>query len=660
MATHVAKGLWLLLALPSILSGALAQHVALTLGVETEVYEVPCNQYKYFTVEAIEPCEDLRVRVNHVAGEPDLYISRGPQETPVFTSLAWSSYAWGSESLTISSWDPEYQLGTYYIGVLSYCGSDVGTGSTPAQFSVIAEHIQSAHPHDELPIDGSVAGNIKADGYQYYRFCLPSSCVNVNVGLTNCLDPSTCPTSYSYPELLVSRSIQQPTINSHAWKLASIEVRSVTLQHDDPDFYPGHYFVGVYGWCTPDPLCSNFTTCGPCSYANNTEYALSLNVEEVTEGCTPKPPLELCTGAAVTMAPLSITVLLTLFFLIAAFVSDEISAFLCYFAKPPVFIPPVQRSITMSRRAVDIHIALVALLMLANVINGEGEGEHIELTLGTTSAEHSVPCEEYLYFKVEATQMTPVQGEADIYVSKAPEEFPTSNSLGWISYEWGVEALTINSWDPEYQIGSYYIGIYGYCSNDTGVDVAPVRVTVLAEHVNSNPPHDFLTVGGSVSGRVDAMGYSYHSFCLPSRCVQLRLTLENCDDPDECPNSYAFPDLIVSRTEQSPIIHSYSWKLAESEGKTIVLDPDVDSFCAGYYFVAVYGYCVPDNLCINKASCGPCSYAGNHSYTVSLETMATTAVETCDEDMPCKGVRYLSSMLLLMAAGLSALFFELI
>ena len=69
-------------------------------------------------------------QVRHVEGEPDIYVSRGPDKYPNLRSLVWSSYEWGSENLTISSWDPEYVIGFYYIGIHAYCGSDVGTGST--------------------------------------------------------------------------------------------------------------------------------------------------------------------------------------------------------------------------------------------------------------------------------------------------------------------------------------------------------------------------------------------------------------------------------------------------------------------------------------------------------------------------------------------------
>ena len=83
---------------------------------------------KHYTFILIINC--FLYQVNHVQGEPDIYVSRGPDKYPKLNSLVWSSYNWGSESLTISSWDPEYVVGTYYIGVMAYCGADVGTGDS--------------------------------------------------------------------------------------------------------------------------------------------------------------------------------------------------------------------------------------------------------------------------------------------------------------------------------------------------------------------------------------------------------------------------------------------------------------------------------------------------------------------------------------------------
>lgn len=63
-------------------------------------------------------------------GEPNLYVAKSPNKYPKYYSLAWSSYNWGGEDLVISSWDPEFTVGTYYIGVHAYCGEDVKTNNS--------------------------------------------------------------------------------------------------------------------------------------------------------------------------------------------------------------------------------------------------------------------------------------------------------------------------------------------------------------------------------------------------------------------------------------------------------------------------------------------------------------------------------------------------
>jgi hypothetical protein len=64
------------------------------------------------------------------AGEPNVYISKAPVYRPTYRSLTWSSYNWGSEKIVISSWEPDYEVGDFYIGVHAYCGEDVTTKFT--------------------------------------------------------------------------------------------------------------------------------------------------------------------------------------------------------------------------------------------------------------------------------------------------------------------------------------------------------------------------------------------------------------------------------------------------------------------------------------------------------------------------------------------------
>ncbi|XP_077978833.1 uncharacterized protein LOC144434254 [Glandiceps talaboti] len=265
------------------------KHIVVEVGKENGPFEVECDYFKYFQVEVTDPCKDLRVQVIRSQGEPDLYVSRYPVLYPTERSLAWSSYDWGHENLTISTWDPNFEAGTYYIGVHAFCSEEVHTGDENSIFTLLVESIPTEHPELDDVSGQTVQGTLLAEGYHYYRFCVPKECVSVNVRLENCMDASKCPTSYSWPELLVSWSIPKPNIKDHSWKLASVVRRTISLDPSDPNFRTGHYYIGVYGWCTPAEHCPDKSTCGPCEYANNANYSLSVEMDDILpQHCTPK------------------------------------------------------------------------------------------------------------------------------------------------------------------------------------------------------------------------------------------------------------------------------------------------------------------------------------------------------------------------------------
>jgi hypothetical protein len=70
----------------------------------------------------------------------------------------------------------------------------------------------------------------------------------------------------------------------HSFKLASSVRRTVFINHTDPaardhnGFNPGSYYVGVYGWCTPDDYVVNWETDGPCSYAAQSLFNVTVEL----------------------------------------------------------------------------------------------------------------------------------------------------------------------------------------------------------------------------------------------------------------------------------------------------------------------------------------------------------------------------------------------
>lgn len=261
------------------------EHTILQHNIAFGPVRTKCNTYEYFSIDTSAfPCQDVIISVKHDQGQPDLYVGKDPVRYPTLDHLTWTSYEWGDELLTISHWDPEYEPGILYIGVLAYCGEDVHTGDEDAIFNITVNLDTSSHSgaHYELDILDSPQLNreLGANAYHYYHFCLPFDCADVTVDLVNCIDPNECPNAYAWPELLVSRSLPQPTIKDHSWKLAQIDRRHVFLSHTDPDVKAGHYFVGVYGWCTPEEECPDKSSCGPCDYARSSLYNLTVKAEQ--------------------------------------------------------------------------------------------------------------------------------------------------------------------------------------------------------------------------------------------------------------------------------------------------------------------------------------------------------------------------------------------
>jgi len=202
----------------------------------------------------------------------------GVDEFPSAEKLTWAAFADGDYNLTISHWDTESSPGEYYIGITNDCSMQ----SDDAVYSVFVSEVTNDEEDLFLSPDLGINKLVVAEGYSYYKFCLPQ-CADVKISLDNCMSNTQCPGTYSYPELLVSRTAEEPTIYSHSYKLASVVRRHVQINHTDPSgrddngYAPGTYYVGVYGWCTPDNYVKNNAKDGPCSYAALTRYNVTIN-----------------------------------------------------------------------------------------------------------------------------------------------------------------------------------------------------------------------------------------------------------------------------------------------------------------------------------------------------------------------------------------------
>lgn len=175
--------------------------------------------------------------------------------------------------------------GYYYIGVHAYCGSDVPTNFTAAEYTVIAEEKSHSMQMPDLWENKFVTGTVKNRSYVYHRMCVPDICKDVRITLAHCKNPTCDSNNYGFPELLVSKNNPEVKVKDEAWKLAEGKTRTVRLHPNDLNMDAGHYYIGVYGWCTDRDKCPvPFTpSCGPCDKARNVKYNITITETTISK-----------------------------------------------------------------------------------------------------------------------------------------------------------------------------------------------------------------------------------------------------------------------------------------------------------------------------------------------------------------------------------------
>ena len=204
-------------------------NLTLNAGYGTVSYTAACNQYKYFRVVVQDACVNLNISVTHTKGDPKLFVSRdkstGAFGYPTITGQSWSLFRRSSSTssleayhknepmnLIIEHWDPDFSPGNFDIGIYGDCSLESEAAVFQIAVSTFVDDSQ------DLLLNPSLGMNqlVTVLDYKHFRFCIPV-CADVTVTLENCLDSSVCPTTYSYPELLTSRTNLDPQLYDYRY-----------------------------------------------------------------------------------------------------------------------------------------------------------------------------------------------------------------------------------------------------------------------------------------------------------------------------------------------------------------------------------------------------------------------------------------------------------
>jgi hypothetical protein len=251
----------------------------LTLGQSLSAQTVTCGTYNYYSINFNKLCEDLKITVTPTnAGKTNTFVSSKINIMPISSEIGWSvTGATAMYSTIIQEFDLNFQAGVYYIGIYGDC---LGGGTNPT-FNIVAESSNAYNLYET----GEIEDTVTANGYNRYQFCVPENGLDVTVNLVGILNNKKHPTTYTWPEMLVTRKVKYADIYSYSWKLAQIERRYVFLAKDDVNAGAGRYFVTIFGWCTPAEYCPDPKSCGPCENYDNENSPYTL---EVYNGKPPK------------------------------------------------------------------------------------------------------------------------------------------------------------------------------------------------------------------------------------------------------------------------------------------------------------------------------------------------------------------------------------
>jgi len=531
----------------------------------TTEYTTQCGQYTQFKVNFPYPCKDLNITTYPTQGETDIFVSL-TNEYPKKTDLSWAATATGEYTVSISHWEPESSTGYYYISVYGDCSLQ----PYPAKYTIAASSYDNTdQDSNDLVQYPSVGINqiTGANDYRYFRFCVPQ-CSDIKVTLQNCLSDAECPGAYSYPELLVTRNIVEPTVYDYTFKLAQIVRRYIRINITDPSARDsngrntGTYYVGVYGWCTPDEYVNNNSTDGPCSYISNVLFNVTVTLFQ-------QP-------AAKCNAPLTLP--------------------------PEPNYPQLTSGLTYPGYVACNKIQYYSIPVPS-------------------------PCYDLNIF-VTTTSDAEVSA-AELAVGKYPVVRPTFANLEWTSYDWAVQNLTISAWDPNFD-GGYicgpngdslcyiYIGVVGYCGiNDSSPFEYDITATLTRSRRIYGKPQ--------INQKISAHGTNFYEFCVDHEAditAQLLAWNSACD----CPNTYSDLNMVISKTSFDANANNLVWHIDTSDvgyKQIQLLDTDSDTR-PGTYYVNVIGDC--SDTCTDSCTCAPCANLENSEYALLVnETSATVS-----------------------------------
>ena len=532
------------------------------------------------------PCNDMTISIlPATGGSPPLYVSRAHLDQdpyPTRSKMTWGGNQANYYTVTVSRWDPEGAPGWYYASVYNDCSQKNSTAwyqiqavmnPVPAFGSNYATHPEL----EDLLMYPQLATNKKAQfgAYTYYRFCVPY-CSNVELSIT------TNNPGLEYPQIIVSRTEENPTVQSLAFKLTNqhgaLRRRTVWMNASDPAARDrngnnqGSYYLAVHGSCPPGVWA--------------------------------------CSLSSVISASIKYTVNITLHAVRGASAGRDFGrcpSFSSLLPQEPVY--PTLGSTS----------SVPAFSVAGNVRCHKGVADYTYYRIPVQD-----PCSSVNF--VLTSQGTGINGVPDMIVSRYPNVAPQldGQNLAWTANPgYGsttstttTSTLSISVWDPNFEGGMVcgadmkslcylYVGITGACNpGNTGNTTIPFTLTSTLSAARGI----FAKPQGNQS--VAANGVTSYRFCANVQTPNVALRLNSYTSACNCPDSFAQYDVVVSLYNPNAGINDITWLLrgGDPTGFLNLSAADADTR-PGSYYVNVLGRCAANSVLSGGAAADPCLHA---------------------------------------------------
>jgi len=170
--------------------------------------------------------------------------------------------------------------------------------------------------------------------------------------------------------------------------------------------------------------------------------------------------------------------------------------------------------------------------------------------------------------------------DAGIFVTKFATTRPNVNVSSWSSNYLPRSYVLINASDPNLEPGIFYITVYAPCLNsEQNSKMVDFKLTVFILPMKDN------ILDQSGEGTILPFEYRHFALCF-NMYIEGGVEVDLKNDLQ-----ISAPDLFIS-PYLTPHVHTYSWKLAQADLRSILIHPEFVK--NGYFHISVYGWCTPE------------------------------------------------------------------